>query len=123
MSSYYISPPETTNWQITPDILAKELKGQWNSAKIETIDSVQSIHSLAWILQIDRWRLDGTLTKEGNVVHLDGDVHACARFAIWFRTKVPIEQELIFYDEGYSSDVVIESETIESDLVQPFITS
>lgn len=123
MSSYFISPPEANNWEISPNLLAEELKSQWANIQVETVDAVQSIHALSWILQISEWRLDGTLTKEGNVVHLDGDVRACAAFAIWFRTIIPIEQDLIFYDEAYSSDIALNEGMTEVDLIEPFMVT
>ena len=68
-----------------------------------------------------KWRLDGTLTNDANVVHLDGDVRACATFALWFRSQVPTEQDLLFYDEGYSADVPLLVETTKDELVAPFL--
>lgn len=119
--SYFISPPEKTDWRIGTDVLAKGLLTQWPDAQVEIITNPQSLHAIAWTLQIGEWRLDGTLTKDGNVVHLDGDVRACATFALWFRTKVPTEQDLLFYDEGYSADVPLQVETTKDDLVAPFL--
>lgn len=123
MNSYFISPPEANSWEVSPNLLAEELKSQWANIQVETVDAVQSIHALSWILKIGEWRLDGTLTKEGDVVHLDGDVRACAAFAIWFRTVIPIEQDLLFYDEGYSSDIALNEGMTEVDLIEPFMAT
>ena len=118
---YFISPSEKTDWRISRDAFAKELLMQWPEAHIEMITNFQSLHALAWTLQIGEWRLDGTLTKDANVVHLDGDIRACATFALWFRSRVPTEQDLLFYDEGYSADVPLLLETTKAELVAHFL--
>jgi hypothetical protein len=121
--SYFISPPESPNWRIESETLAEQILLRWPEAQIEKITQPESLHALSWTLRIGEWRLDGTLTKDGTVVHLEGDVRACAVFATWFRGIVPSEQDLIFYDDGYSADVPLTPSTTEDELCAPFLSS
>jgi hypothetical protein len=118
---YFISPPEETDWKIDVNALCKAISLNWSKATIEIVNNPNSLYILTWSMEINTYLLDGTLTKDRNVVYLDGDIRACAIFALWFRQQVPSEQKLIFYDEGYSCDIVLSQETSEVDLIQTFL--
>ena len=47
----------------------------------------------------------GYLQRDGQSVVVYGDIPEAALVAAWFREQVPPEQELIFYDDGYTFDV------------------
>lgn len=118
---YFISPPEESDWQINVNNLSKAIISKWSTAAVEKVNNPNSLYILTWSIKINIYRIDGTLTKSKNVVYLDGDIRGCAVFALWFRRQVGNEQKLIFYDEGYSCDILLSSETTEDDLVQPFL--
>ncbi|MDP9070864.1 MAG: hypothetical protein M3N68_06195 [Actinomycetota bacterium] len=119
--TYFVSPSQETEWQLAPSELAERLSRQWPDAVIRPVENQASNHSLEWTMTIDRWRVDGSLDKTGQTVHLDGDIDACAHLARWLREQVPPQQELVFYDEAFSADVALLPTTTEEDLVAPFI--
>jgi hypothetical protein len=121
--SYFVSPPEETEWRISPEALGREILARWPDAELEHVDRPASLHAISWTLRQGSHRLDGTLTKDGQVVHLEGDVCAAAAFAAWFRSKVPVDQPLIFYDDGYSADVALSPDIAEEEIYGPFIDS
>ena len=119
--SYFVSPSEETEWQLAPSELGERLSRYWPDAEIRTVDNAASNHSLEWTLTINGSRIDGSLDKAGQAVHLEGDIDACARLARWLREQVPPQQELVFYDEGFSADVALLPTTSEEELVAPFV--
>ena len=119
--SYFVSPSQETDWHLAPGELAERLSRHWPDAEIRTVDNPVSNHSLEWTLTIDGLPVDGSLSRSGQAVHLDGDIDACARLARWLREQIPPQQELLFYDEGFSADVALLPTTSEEELVAPFI--
>lgn len=120
--SYFVSPSEETEWQLAPSELAERLSRQWPDVAIRTAGNPDSNHSLEWTVTINEWRVDGSLDRTGQAIHLDGDIEACARLARWLREQIPPQQELVFYDEGFSADVALLPTTSEEELVAPFIS-
>lgn len=53
-------------------------------------------------------RVFGRLHRDLQAMSLDADVPAAAAIAAWWRERVPDDVKLIFYDETYSADVVVE---------------
>jgi hypothetical protein len=62
----------------------------------------------------------------GQSVHLDApSVDEVAPFVLWLRKQVPPEQPLLFYDQGFNSQVALSGDEslTESDLVERFESS
>lgn len=87
--SYFVSPPEPTDWRIPPEVLAREIRARWPDADVERVDRPGSLHAIRWTLRHGSDRLDGTLTRDGQVVHVEGDVRVAAMFAVWFDPWCP----------------------------------
>ena len=121
MSSYFISPPGESDLKIDADQFVDYLRTQWAAVEVRTIESAESYQLLEWTAPMEHGIVVGSLDRTGQVVDLDGDVRDCARFAIAFRAWVPTEYKLIFYDEGYSADVELGTETSKAQLVEPFL--
>lgn len=122
MSSYFISPPEPTPWTIDAEAFARELCRAWPAAQLERLSDPAGLHQLRWTIASGLPApIEGTLARDGQTVHLDGDVRAAAAVARWVRSLVPPQQALIFYDEGFSADVALTPEVTDDELVQPFL--
>lgn len=120
MGSYIVSPPKETPWQMDLQAFAVELRQHWAEIVLRT--STTAGHTaIEWTLPMEHGPLEGGIDRSGQAVYMDGDIRDCAQFAVWVRTLVPLQQGLIFYDEGYSADVNIEAESSVNDLVKPFI--
>ena len=61
--------------------------------------------------------LDGKFDQEDSAVCIDGAFEDCAAFALWFRSLVPPEQPLVFYDEGLNFQVALSPHTTVADIV------
>ncbi len=122
MSGYFISPREETDWRIDGATLARALKAKWSSAQIEAVNNPSSLYRLEWTIDAELpSRIDGTLTKAGQTVYLEGDVEACAAFAVWLRGLVSSAPPLIFYDEGYTNDVELTPDKTAIEISRPFL--
>ena len=119
--SYFVSPQEETDWHLVPQEFSQQLTAAWPGIDVRAAESPDAYQSLEWTLDLDGSWVEGSLSKSGQAIHLDGDIEACARFALWVRTHVPTDQELSFYDEGYSHDVALHSSSRVEELVDPFV--
>jgi hypothetical protein len=119
--SYFISPPDATSWSISGKDLTAALRVHWPDAEIKAVLSPQSNHSIEWRIQLGEKQLEGSCDRTGQAIHLDGDLISSALFALWFRSIVPSQQSLVFYDEGYSADVNLTNDTSVEQITGPFI--
>jgi len=116
--SYFVSPPDETSWAYDVDAFREQL-GNWTGVQFRDAPDA-SVHSLEWNMPLRFGDVFGSLDASGQVIHLDGFLGDCALFALWLRNIVPVDVELLFYDESYSADVALLSFTQESDLVRAF---
>jgi hypothetical protein len=121
MAKYLISNPDGIVGIISPSELSTRIRAVWllDDESIQANMDEQSTRSLTWVMNIDGRRLDGYLLRHGHLV-LDGDIRDCSQFAIWYRQQVPQEIKLVFYDESYSADIELTSETTDQDVVTSF---
>src|SRR5262245_6902430 len=119
--SYFISPPTATTWNISEKDFATALRTRWPDADIRAVSIPQSNHTLEWRIQLGDKQLEGSCDRTGQVIHLDGDIFNSAQFALWFRSIVPRQQPLVFYDEGYSADVNLTNDTTAEQITEPFM--
>ena len=64
--------------------------------------------------------LEGMFNRNYSGISVDGDFDDCAAFALWFRSLVPPQQPLLFYDQGFNVDVPLTAETTIQDLRAAF---
>lgn len=122
MQHYFISSLEEPDLKINHKSLTERLLVQQPDADVHLVDNPASNYSLEWRkLQIKEMELEGSLDKKGQAVVLYGHEIDCAIFAVWFRSQVPDEYKLAFYDEGYSACVELEKETTVEQLIEPFL--
>lgn len=123
--SYFISPPDKTDLAISLAISVEDfvtaLNAKWPDIEIKAIDNPESNHLLEWKMMFNNRLLIGTLDNTRQVVHLDGDIRDCAKFAQWYRTQVAADYTLAFYDEGFSADVTLSTDISEQQIAEPFL--
>lgn len=118
--SYFISPPEKTDLEIVPAKFIDEVSKHWQVANVQMVKNPQSNHSIEWTILLEDRRIDGSLDRAGQVVHLEGEIRDCAKFALSIRSFVSSDYKLIFYDEGYSAHVELKEGMDESQVSAPF---
>ncbi len=122
---YLITPPSTTNWKINQTDFIESLKQHWSKIEINLINNAEDFYSLEWIIKFPNknQRLDGALHQDKQGISLDGDLKTCANFAIWFRSLVPENQALLFYDQGYNFDIQLQKNTQILDFMKICLTT
>lgn len=118
----FISPPAKTNWKVDPVQLSAHMQEYSPPVEFKVHGECSAGHYLEWTWLTPDGPVEGSLDIECTCVVVDGDVRRCAEFVVWFRTLVPKEQELVLYDEGYSADIMVTSESTAEDLAAPFLT-
>jgi hypothetical protein len=126
MSDFIISPPETTEWRLTPDELAQGIASRWPDAEVGRREKPAVHEALSFRLREAGGQIEGWLAESGQSIHLDApSVDDVAPFVLWLRRQVPPEQPLLFYDQGFNSQVALTGDEAltESDLVERFDSS
>jgi hypothetical protein len=123
MSDFIISPPETTDWRLTPDELAALLVSRWPDAEVARRDHPAPHEALSFRLTVAEREIGGWLAESGQSLHLDAAaVEDVAPFVLWLRVVVPPDQPLLLYDRGFNARVTLSGDEAlsERDLVERF---
>jgi hypothetical protein len=126
MSDFIISPPETTDWRLTPEELAGKIASRWPDAAVDRRENPALHEALSFRLTDDGSEIEGWLADSGQSLHLDAaSVEDVAPFVLWLRTQVPPDQPLLMYDQGFNSQVALTGDEAlsERDLVERFESS
>jgi hypothetical protein len=108
VSDLLISPSKETDWRFDAGEFVRVLRDRWPEAEIIEFEDPEFLAALDFTVTLDDGsRVDGNLSRDGQVVGLDGDIPETAELAAWIRSVVPPEQELLFYDQGYHFDVAL----------------
>jgi hypothetical protein len=105
---YLITPPEATDWKINPKSLRDDLEKSWSKIELKIVMNPDDYYCLEWIITVPKTgqRIDGALHQDRQGISLDGYIQDCATFAVWFRSLVSPSQKLLFYDQGFNSQIV-----------------
>ncbi|MEV0842264.1 hypothetical protein AB0I55_22340 [Actinocatenispora sera] len=87
--------------------LVAALKEDWPEAVITDQES-QEVRRVVWEYSESGHDLEGYLHADGTCIYLDSGLELAAKFALWFRELVPNDIELLFCDDSYSFNGVIE---------------
>jgi len=114
--NYFISPPTESNWRLAPSEFIADLLSRWPQALVQGLTN-SPYFSHEWEIQTPSGILEGEFYKDGTAVAFMGDFQDCTNFVLWFRSLVPPEQPLVFYDDGLHFKVDITRETTAADIV------
>ena len=121
---YLITPPELTNWKINQTEFIEYLTQTWSDIDIHHISNEEDYYVIEVVIKLSNTnqKLEIALHRDLQGISLDGLIENCAKFAIWFRSLVPLNQALIFYDQGYNYQIELSNNTTEEDILQTFVT-
>ncbi|HEY6970756.1 MAG TPA: hypothetical protein VJA94_16215 [Candidatus Angelobacter sp.] len=111
--NYFVSAPTETNWKMTPEEFLGHLTARWPHA---TVRKLPSPLSYEWEIQMQGGPLGGDFYGRYPGVAFEGAFEDCAAFAVWFRSLVPAQQPLLFYDESLSVKMELKPETTVADI-------
>ncbi|MFZ4191464.1 hypothetical protein [Streptomyces pseudogriseolus] len=89
------------------DLIAA-LERDWPTAVIRERHGSQEFRDVVWSYTDDSQELEGYSHMDGTCIYLDSPLGLAARFALWFRGLVAADIDLVFCDDGYSFDGIIE---------------
>lgn len=112
---YYISPPEKTSWSMSPSEFVGYLLQRWPSAQVRTTRNPKL--SPEWRVELSDGIMDGRFYPPLSGVVFEGiDGDDLVSFALWFRSLVPPEQPLLFYQEGFNWDMELKPDTTAQEI-------
>src|SRR5215471_10170813 len=112
--NYFVSAPTETDWRMTPGEFLGHLTARWPHA---TVRQLPYPFSYAWEIPMQDRPLGGDFYGDYSGVAFEGAFEDCAGFAVWFRSLVPAQQPLMFYDECVSFKMDLKPETTVVDIV------
>jgi hypothetical protein len=107
---YLVSPPEATEWSLEPDAFAAALRERWPGAEVREVPASDPTYAIDFAVS-EPDRVDGSFARDGQALGLNGDLEGAMRVAAWFRSLVPDEQALLFYDPALNGQVELEPGT------------
>lgn len=108
--SWYISEASESDWKLDPGSFIKYLEERWPRAEVREIrNPARKNYSHEWKIRENGHVLEGKFDQSQSAVVLDGNLEEAAAFAAWFRSLVPDERDLLFYDEGLSIQVPLDA--------------
>ena len=114
--NYFVSPPTESNWRILPSDFIADLLARWPDADVR-IQARSAYFSHEWKIRMPGGILKGEFYKDGRAVTFMGNFQDCVDFVLWFRSLVPPQQPLFFYDDGLHFKVGIRSDTTPADIL------
>ncbi len=118
---YLIIAREEIKPKIQLETFIALLERRWTITRYRNIEVTKSAYAIEWEFCVDKQTIEGMLSKDKLTIVLDGNLISCARFAIWWRSRVYEECPLILCDEFYYEDIELLAETTEQEVVSKFI--
>ncbi|WP_052411135.1 hypothetical protein [Streptomyces sp. NRRL S-118] len=115
----YLVVFDSDEWSVGQDVLVASLAAEWPDAAIRRNQPPEGskVRDIEWQLKRGGEEVEGHTHVDGRCIYLDGDIALVADLALWYRTLVPKDIDVVFCDEGYSFDVTIDDTTTKDDLV------
>ena|SRR5437868_12029439 len=118
MAGYFVSGDPDLRMEAS--LLVEELTQQWPGVRFLERDDAANIARWAVRMPSER-ELYGELQETGQAIELEGDVYDAAEFARWVRTQIPERYPLYFFDEGYTNNLPVTTQSSTEELAQPFV--
>jgi hypothetical protein len=85
------------------------LERDWPTVEIRERQGSHESRDVVWTYAEDDQELEGYSHVNGTCIYLDSPLGLAAKFALWFRSLVPEDINLVFCDDGYNFDGSIEA--------------
>jgi hypothetical protein len=121
MTYLVFASEEGVEWQVDQRELAEVLLRDWPDAEIQDptpADEDADGRGHRWVCHISGHEVEAWLNKQGTCLYMDGEFHAVAELASWFRGCMPREIEFSMCDDVYSFQVDIEYGTSAHEIVE-----
>ncbi|MBE2314958.1 hypothetical protein DVA67_003165 [Solirubrobacter sp. CPCC 204708] len=124
MADYLLVPAEPTSWVMGVDGFERRLLAAVPAASIWRSEDSESPALLRFhVPWSEAGFTDGHLMRDRQTVELNGGLDEAAVFALWLRSIVPVEQDLLLVDEGCHFAVVVREGTTNADILDAALTA
>lgn len=88
--------------------LITALERDWPAAVIRERQGSQESRDVVWTYSEGGRELEGYSHVDGTCIYLDSPLDLAARFALWFRRLVPPDAQLVFCDDSYNFNGIVD---------------
>lgn len=124
---YVVSPPhEPEAWVLLVGEFGSRLVASFPEACVDapsaSLRRPGGGSTVSFRMAMASCQLHGTYCADPPELRLEGALPCCVALAIWFRSQVPLDQELVFANDAYAAHVVLTSISNPHDVIQRFTT-
>jgi hypothetical protein len=119
---YLVTPPDETDWRMDPADFEAALRERWPAARVRATRS-DPTYALDFAVDVEGGEAEGSFARDGQMLGLLHDVYLCAEVAAWFRSVVPAEQPLLFWDPALNGHVELRGALAPRELAEAYLAS
>lgn len=113
-----LDPEEPKQLEITFELVRKVLDGWGVKYESKYYDSPDRVHPHE--LYCEKGLFEIFISKDKDSLTLDGDWERTLDFLVLFRRHVTNSQKLLFFDQGYSNNMVLSPDVEKADITAIF---
>jgi hypothetical protein len=99
----YLALVQDIEWCLDREDLIRALRADRPAAEVDDAPD-----QVTWADGAGADRVWGSAHESGQCIYLDGPDRPVAEFVVWFRGLVPAGREVVFCDDSYSFDAVVQ---------------
>jgi hypothetical protein len=107
----YLAVIQGGDWALSRESLVEALRRRWPEASVEFGDrgpDADPVTDVVWTMGSGSALFEGSAHASGQCIYLDGENPDVASVASWYRSLIPPDEEVVFCDDTYSFDMVLE---------------
>lgn len=119
-----VSPEKRAEWKINRQEFILELQEKYNVIELNEITDIKRHYCYEWTIKEDNHFIEGMLDNTLNCVCIETDsIDLCCSFALWVRTFMPDNADIMLYDEDFINHIYFKRDTDIGKLIEVFQNS
>ena len=116
-----VSPEKRAEWKINRQEFILELQEKYNVIELNEITDIKRHYCYEWTIKEDNHFIEGMLDNTLNCVCIETDsIGLCCSFALWVRTFMPDNADIMLYDEDFINHIYLKKDTDIGKLIEVF---
>ena len=105
----YLVVFEDATGAIRRDVLRAALERDWPEAELtgDGSGARSDVRDVEWVYSSEVGTVEGHSHVDGTCIYLDGQLELAAKFAVWYRSLIRDDIDVVFCDESYTFNGVI----------------
>jgi hypothetical protein len=116
---YILLLDNNKSWTVEPNAFQNFLNKNFQIGTFQQILDSSRPYSYEWKIS-QPISVEGFLHKNGDSIHFDGTFQDCLDFVLVVKTFIPSTERLMFFDDSYNYNTVIDSSTTKENLINIF---